>query len=99
MAIIIGSLKPIIVSRASETHCGPAKVDFGWPDWPAREKVKHDPCIGVQMYGCTSIMVYKCMGVQVYRCTVYKRMGVHVYRCTSIWVYWDVQVLLRCTNV
>ena len=45
MVIIIGSPKPIIVSRASETHCGPAKIDFGWPDWPAREKVKHDPCI------------------------------------------------------
>ena len=44
MVIIIGSPKPIIVSRASETHCGPAKIDFGWPDWPAREKVKHDPC-------------------------------------------------------
>ena len=34
MVIIIGSLKPIIESRAS---------DFGWPDWPAGEKVKHDP--------------------------------------------------------
>ena len=45
MVIIIGSPKPIIVSRASETHCGPAKIYFGWPDWPAREKVKHDPCI------------------------------------------------------
>ena len=45
MVIIIGSPKLIIVSRASETHCGPAKIDFGWPDWPAREKVKHDPCI------------------------------------------------------
>ena len=44
MVRIIGSPKPIIVSRASETHCGPAKIDFGWPDWPAREKVKHDPC-------------------------------------------------------
>ena len=43
MVIIIGSPKPIIVSRASETHCGPAKIDFGWPDWPAREKIKHDP--------------------------------------------------------
>ena len=46
MVIIIGSPKPIIVSRASETHCGPAKIYFGWPDWPAREKVKHDPCVG-----------------------------------------------------
>ena len=44
MVIIIGSPKSIIVSRASETHCGPAKIDFGWPDWPASEKVKHDPC-------------------------------------------------------
>ena len=43
MVIIIGSPKPVIVSRTSETHCGPAKIDFGWPDWPAREKVKHDP--------------------------------------------------------
>ena len=33
-----------LVSRASEIHCGPAKIDFGWPDWPAREKVQHDPC-------------------------------------------------------
>ena len=31
------------ISRASEIHCGPAKIDFGWPDWPASEKVKHDP--------------------------------------------------------
>ena len=49
MAIIIGqSSKPIglLVSRASETHCRPAKIDFGWPDWPAREEVKHDPCNG-----------------------------------------------------
>ena len=30
--------------RASEIHCGPAKLDFGWPDWPASEKVKHDSC-------------------------------------------------------
>ena len=45
MVIIIGSPKPVIVSRASETHCAPAKIDFGWPDWPAREKVKHDPWI------------------------------------------------------
>ena len=45
MVIIIDSPKPMIVSRASETHCGPAKIDFGWPDWPAREKVKHDPCL------------------------------------------------------
>ena len=22
------------VSRASQTNCGPAKPDFGWPDWP-----------------------------------------------------------------
>ena len=44
MVIIIGSPKPIIVSRASETHCGPAKIDFGWPDRPAIEKVKHDTC-------------------------------------------------------
>ena len=44
MVIIIGSSKPVIVSRASETHCGPAKICFGWPDWPAREKVKHDHC-------------------------------------------------------
>ena len=44
MVIIIGSPKPVIVSRASETYCGPAKIDFGWPDWPAKEKVKHDPC-------------------------------------------------------
>ena len=43
MVIIIGSPKPVIVFRASETHCGPAKIDFGWPDWPAREKVKNDP--------------------------------------------------------
>ena len=43
MVIIIGSPKPVIVSRASETHSGPAKIYFGWPDWPAREKVKHDP--------------------------------------------------------
>ena len=43
MVIIICSPKPIIVSRASETYCGPAKIDFGWPDWPAREKLKHDP--------------------------------------------------------
>ena len=43
MVIIIGSPKPVIVSRASETHCGPAKIDFRWPDWPAREKVKYDP--------------------------------------------------------
>ena len=47
MVIIIGSPKPVIVSRASETHCGPAKIDFGWPDWPAREKVKHDPCVNI----------------------------------------------------
>ena len=47
MVIIIGSPKPVIVSRASETHCGPAKIYFGWPDWPAREKVKHDPCFSV----------------------------------------------------
>ena len=31
------------VSRASQTNCGPAKPDFGWPDWPAKEKVKLDP--------------------------------------------------------
>ena len=36
-----------LVSRASEIHCGPAKIDFGWPDWPAREKVQHDPCCSV----------------------------------------------------
>ena len=29
MVIIIGSPKPVIVSQASETHCGPAKIDFG----------------------------------------------------------------------
>ena len=50
MVIIIGSPKPVIVSRASETHCGPAKIDFGWPDWPAREKVKHDPCLCVAIF-------------------------------------------------
>ena len=44
MVIIIGSPKPIKVSRASEPHCGPAKIDFGWPDCPTREKVKYGPC-------------------------------------------------------
>ena len=34
------------VSRASQTNCGPAKPDFGWPDWPAKEKVKLDPWEG-----------------------------------------------------
>ena len=43
MVIIIGWPKPIKVSRASQTNCGPAKPDFGWPDWPAKEKVKLDP--------------------------------------------------------
>ena len=33
------------VGRNIITHCGPAKLDFGWPDWPASEKVKHDPCL------------------------------------------------------
>ena len=27
------------ISRASEIDCGPAKLDFGWPDWPASEKL------------------------------------------------------------
>ena len=56
MVIIIGSPKPVIVSRASETHCGPAKIYFGWPDWPAREKVKHDPC---KDYNIESIKIIK----------------------------------------
>ena len=37
------------VSRASQPNCGPAKPDFGWPDWPAKEKVKLDPC---RIYFC-----------------------------------------------
>ena len=52
IVIITGSPK---ISRASEIHCGPAKLDFGWPDWPASEKVKHDPCI----YIYRIIMMYK----------------------------------------
>ena len=55
MVIIIGSPKPVIVSRASETHCGPAKIYFGWPDWPTREKVKHDPWIPVSIPGLSSL--------------------------------------------
>ena len=37
------------MSRASEIDCVPAKLDFGWPDWPASEKVKHDPCSVVRL--------------------------------------------------
>ena len=33
------------VSRASQTNRGPAKPEFGWPDWPAKEKVKLDPWV------------------------------------------------------
>ena len=44
MVIIIGWPRPIKVSWANQTNCGPAKPDFGLPDWPAKEKVKLDPC-------------------------------------------------------
>ena len=46
MVIITGSPKLIMViqaSRASVIHCGPAELEFGWPNWPARDKVKHGP--------------------------------------------------------
>ena len=42
IVIITGSPN---ISRASEIDCGPAKLDFGWPNWPASEKVKHDSWI------------------------------------------------------
>ena len=64
MVIIIGSPKPVIVSRASETHCGPAKIDFGWPDWPAREKVKHDPCKFKNEIQIFIYKVFKVMSLQ-----------------------------------
>ena len=63
MVIIISSPKPIIVSRASETHCGPAKIDFGWPDWPAREKVKHDPLM------CMHIIGVRCFFTSIAYCS------------------------------
>ena len=69
MVIIIVSPKPVIVSRASETHCGSAKIDFGWPDWPAREKVKHDPwCYSTLSPTCadrqTTQILFCCQGGQ-----------------------------------
>ena len=42
IVIITGSPK---ISWASEIHCDPSKLDLSWLDWPASEKVKHDPCM------------------------------------------------------
>ena len=41
-----------------ETHCGPAKIYFGWPDWPARVKVNHDPCIYICRLTLVSVTTF-----------------------------------------
>ena len=65
IVIIRSSPKPeidISASRASEIHCGPAKLHFGWPDWPAREKLSMTP---VNVVYCQWIKVTNTLAISL----------------------------------
>ena len=81
--------------RASDSHCGPAKLDFGWPDWPARKKVKYDPLVVCHMvearHGCDVIFMSGLVEVSVLpkiTCMIsqcYK--PVHYIICLKLFIY------------
>ena len=91
MVIIRGSLKPIMAkyeSRAGETHCRPAKLDFGRPDGPLRKIVKHDPCLlfllfindlaehtssTVRLFADDCLMYKPVKTIQLQDCKVYRK--------------------------